>query len=386
MAKAGFSEAFVVAGEYNVTPPTPSSGQAAPLQLDSNGNLLVNIGSSITVSENLASVGGGAISLGAKTSALSLPVVLATDEAALTVIQPTAANLNATTIGAAGARSTTTWNSTTPGSSSISVNCRGYSTVAVIITNTGGTFTAGQVRFLATITGSSNLMDINGMRIGSLTGALPRTQNYDAQSFHTFTSSEAWIYWFPVSGFDVFDVILTTAITGTGASEITVQASNEPMPGPTTVGQSDASKLNATVTLSAASSSTVTATWNSSTPNNTSIDLFPTAGQSVVGVNIHTDGGTFTGGVLQFFGNSQGGNAGIGLTGMRQGVFIDQFYAAKNSHTLATGSDWTYWFPIGAITKFSVFISTAITGSGNVTVTLRSFNGVMPGPTTVGQS
>lgn len=52
--------------------------------------------------ENLAQVGGSAVSLGAKTSSSSIPVVLATDEAALTVIQPTAANLNATVTQVAG--------------------------------------------------------------------------------------------------------------------------------------------------------------------------------------------------------------------------------------------------------------------------------------------
>lgn len=49
------------------------------------------------VSMNLTNVGGSAISLGQKTSANSLPVVLASDQSAVTVAQATAANLRAQT-------------------------------------------------------------------------------------------------------------------------------------------------------------------------------------------------------------------------------------------------------------------------------------------------
>ena len=101
-----------VSGIFNVTPPAPVDGQTVPLQTDANGNLLVNIASSIpTVSENLASVGGAAITLGAKTSANSLPVVLATDGAALPVSLPAgqavelldSGGVNKASISAAGA-------------------------------------------------------------------------------------------------------------------------------------------------------------------------------------------------------------------------------------------------------------------------------------------
>lgn len=43
MSVSGFSEASVVAGEFNTVAPTPVAGQKVPLQTDSAGNLLVNV-------------------------------------------------------------------------------------------------------------------------------------------------------------------------------------------------------------------------------------------------------------------------------------------------------------------------------------------------------
>src|SRR6266566_1498773 len=51
---AGFGDAFVVAGEFNVSPPAPVSGQKVPVQVDASGNLLVNV---VTGGGSNASVG-----------------------------------------------------------------------------------------------------------------------------------------------------------------------------------------------------------------------------------------------------------------------------------------------------------------------------------------
>src|SRR6202012_2399104 len=52
-----------------------------------------------TASVNLTQVGGAAVALGSTTSSASLPVVIASDQAAVSVKQATAANLNATVVG-----------------------------------------------------------------------------------------------------------------------------------------------------------------------------------------------------------------------------------------------------------------------------------------------
>src|SRR5207253_6510539 len=78
--------AFVVGGEFNVTPPAPVNGQKVPLQVDATGNLMTNAVIAGTVVANITQVGGASVSLGAKTSANSIPVVLASDEANLPVV------------------------------------------------------------------------------------------------------------------------------------------------------------------------------------------------------------------------------------------------------------------------------------------------------------
>jgi hypothetical protein len=55
--------------------------------------------SATNLSTNLAQVGGSSVSLGSAASASSIPVVIASDQAAVSVKQGTAANLNATVVG-----------------------------------------------------------------------------------------------------------------------------------------------------------------------------------------------------------------------------------------------------------------------------------------------
>ena len=104
------------AATYNSTPPTFSNGTSNALQSDSHGDLLVNLRNSsgteigtlsnavridpvgtttqpvsiqgtpaVTATDNLTQVGGANITLGSKTSANSLPVVIASDQGAVAV-------------------------------------------------------------------------------------------------------------------------------------------------------------------------------------------------------------------------------------------------------------------------------------------------------------
>src|SRR5213080_800466 len=245
---------------------------------DSNNNLNVAlVGSTPVVSENLASVGGANITLGAKTSANSLPVVLASDEATLpvslastTVTNTVAENLtqvcgsavtlgaktsaasipvvlasdeaNVPVVGASSGSQSATWTSANGAGTQIVVPCAGYATVTVNILSNGGTFNAGQLEFLA-VNVNGTFSDITGMRQKLLT-----TQLYDASNLHTLATNERWNYAFNVSGFINFYIYILTPISGTGSVTVAATPVAVSSPGPTTVGQSDASKLNATVT------------------------------------------------------------------------------------------------------------------------------------------
>jgi hypothetical protein len=105
---------------------------------------------------NLLQVGSAGVSLGAKISALSIPVVLATDEAALPVTGPlTDAQLRASalaekwdTIAASGV---TTWTSATPLNSTVTVPCISYSLVSFRFVHSGPNL--GIITFEASIDG-----------------------------------------------------------------------------------------------------------------------------------------------------------------------------------------------------------------------------------------
>ncbi len=367
---------------------------------------------------NIAKVGAAAVSLGAKTSANSIPVVLASDEAALNTkdganVAPAAAvpsllefvggkvntnppvysdatanalsldvNGGLRTVGTVTPVTSATWTSATAAGTHVDINCAGMGSVVAIISTTAGTFSTGQLRFFAESSGSFGF-DISGMRMHTQGGSFQ--QVYDADHTLTLLTNDAYSYWFPVSGFTVFRVYLNTAITGSGSVNISLQAAPSTITGPTTVGQSDATKLNATVTgavtTTGAISSTANAVWNSSTAISTTLSV-ASGGMSAVKVEFVCDGGTFTQGSIAF---RVGGMLGH-VTGMRQSKFGEQLYDAASTFTPATGVSYIYWFEVGGLDNFSLVLETVIAGTGNVTIAMKATAQPIPGPTTVGQS
>lgn len=84
-ASVGVNGAPITGSSTLVAGENPSGNQQ-PLQTDAAGNLLVNIASGSGPDDvNLVSVSGAAITLGQKTSAASLPIVIASDQSALSV-------------------------------------------------------------------------------------------------------------------------------------------------------------------------------------------------------------------------------------------------------------------------------------------------------------
>ena len=135
------------------------------LRGDSSNNLYVNLhtaipaGTNLIGAINLTEVGGSALALGSTTSSASVPVVIASDQAAVAVKQGTAANLLCTAsqggawnvgteaVGVTNA-SIATWGTGTSQFTSVAIisNSLAYSTVLVEIA-VSGTFTAGVIKF-----------------------------------------------------------------------------------------------------------------------------------------------------------------------------------------------------------------------------------------------
>lgn len=98
------SRSCLGAGVYNSSPPTATSGQQVGLQTDANGNLkVVTSGTpSGTQDVNLTKVGGTAVSLGQKTMSASIPVVLSSDQSAVSTTSTTSYAQGSTTSGQTG--------------------------------------------------------------------------------------------------------------------------------------------------------------------------------------------------------------------------------------------------------------------------------------------
>src|SRR6266576_1887735 len=360
------SENLASVGGANITLGAKTSANSLPVVLASDeATLPVSIAG--TVAENLTQVGGASVTLGAKTSANSIPVVLATDEA------------NVPVVGASSGSQSATWTSANGAATQIVVPCAGYATVTVNILSNGGTFNAGQLEFLA-VNVNGTFSDITGMRQKLLT-----TQLYDASNLHTLAANERWNYTFNVSGFINFYIYILTPISGTGSVTVTATPVAISSPGPTTVGQSDATKLNATVTgavtTTGAISSAANAVWNSATPVSTTLTV-SSAGMSAVKVEFSCDGGTFTQGIIAF----RVGGLLYHVTGMRQSKFGEQLYDATSTFTPTPSANYIYWFEVGGLDNFVLVLEQAITGTGNVTISAKATAQPIPGPTTVGQS
>jgi hypothetical protein len=140
------STSILVAGE------NPSGNQQV-LQTSADGALLVSPDPTSTGNVNLTEVSGAAITLGQKTSAASLPVVIASDQSTLPI---SAASLPLPTGAATSALQTT-----------------GNTSLATIVTNTTGIATAANQT-----TGNTSLSSIlanqtNGTQVTTITGTVP---------------------------------------------------------------------------------------------------------------------------------------------------------------------------------------------------------------------
>jgi hypothetical protein len=95
------SKSLLIGGQFNSAAPTLTNGQQAAIQFDSAGNLKVNIQAGASASSNIAQWGGVNTSLGQTVMSSSVPVVIASNQSAVSV-----ANSNIEGTVAAGAAAT----------------------------------------------------------------------------------------------------------------------------------------------------------------------------------------------------------------------------------------------------------------------------------------
>jgi len=190
-------------------------------------------------------------------------------------------------VGNETAPTTVLWTSATPTNTLLTQTGGGSGYGCMLLTiQTDSNVTGGVVSFLANVANENSSIQGTRQKLGS-------DQLYDATHTHTLAASEIWNYFF-TGGFNTFQVNLDSAITGTGTASLSVRATYPSVPGPTTVGQSNATKLNATVTFSApqhtiVDSGTITAV--------TAITNALPAGTNVIG-HVITDSGSVTNATL----------------------------------------------------------------------------------------
>lgn len=138
----------VAGGQYNSTPPTITDGDLRALQLDSSGNLKVNVeaGGGGGGNVNLTEVGGSSYALGSTTSANSLPVTIASDNTGPVEITDGTNKANVVAgdtgyNGLATASATKTYTFTTSASGAQTIlantNVEGYSWIEIVYTSVG---------------------------------------------------------------------------------------------------------------------------------------------------------------------------------------------------------------------------------------------------------
>jgi hypothetical protein len=123
----------------------------------------------------------------------------------------------------------------------------------------------------------------------------------------------------------------------------------------------------------------VTATWNSSTANNTSLSL-ATQGYGTVEASVQISG-TISAGAINFEVSDDGGTTWWPITGVQTGSF-----STNQQFPLSASSNTAWQFAIGAFGNFRIRLSPAITGSGSVTVLCQAESMVSTQLVVVGQS
>src|SRR6266567_6019664 len=213
MSGSGFSEAFVVAGEFNAAPPAPTSGQKIPLQQDSAGNLLVNV---VTGGGSNASV--GADNAVAPTSATEIGIIDDTGK-----LQGTSSSNPVPISTGRMAAITAAWTSATPQNTVLLLSVLLFQTV-VLSLNVTGTISAGVAIFEVSDDGGTTWYSTLGYQSGISVG----------NATVTFSVSPSILWQFNVTGFTNFRVRLSTVIGGTGTATFRLQASSGNQTAPST--------------------------------------------------------------------------------------------------------------------------------------------------------
>lgn len=260
------SNTLITGGIYNTSAPTPSTGQTLPLQLDSSGNLNVNVkagssgnaaasatGSAVPASGDYTAFNSGGNLVGVST-ANPLPVaqqgtVAVTQSGSWTdtVTQGTAAALTAgwpVTLGTI-TQTTGSWTSGTSLNTTVPLTVNGYGTA--VLTLSGTTTISGGV---ITLEASDTAAGTNWYAIAAASGA----------GFNIFTTINLAAtnssYVICCAGYYQVRARLSTVITGSGTMSVGLAAEAAPTARIVSVGQAQGANLNCTDAATVAQAST----------------------------------------------------------------------------------------------------------------------------------
>jgi hypothetical protein len=390
--------AVVVGGTRNVTPPAPADGQSLSLQQDANGNLLVNVavnsgGGGGTTNVNIADVSGnppaltnplpvelsdGTQEIGVPSNPLSVTfptsqhVITDTGSTTavtgnVTVVQPTASNLNAQVQGAAAADAAASGN-------------------PVLV---GGVDAAGNIQELpiadAETTTPAQVLQVGG----AVTTAAPTYTTGRTDPFSLDTAGNLRVLATTAAG-------TTTAVVGTltnnnaapAATEVGVLPALANAVSPLwTEGKQvlESVDLNGGQRTIAGNIPEITAAWTSATGTNTALTLTPILGYGTVLVTLASTS-TITGGQLTFEASDTAAGTnwypvraatnGV-IAGGQPPAFITTFIFTANSFT-------SFQIDVTGYAAFRVRLNIAISGTATVNVGIQASS--IANPSTVSVS
>lgn len=247
---------ILVGGVYNEVFPAPEDQQSCALQLDNEGNLLVNVavggsGGTVKIEDSsgnpLDSNGSGALQVAvvsgggsndsvgatgttAPTSATEVGIIVGGNLVGISSSNPVPASQGTAAVNTAGwpvtaggtAESTAAWTNATSGNTAVQVNCAGMTT-AVVTLNQGSTLTGGTVTFeVSDTTAFTNAFPISGQ--------VPNPSSVNLVGVFNFITNTKSAFIFNVSGWAAFRIRLSTTISGTGTVNVGVTLSSASNP------------------------------------------------------------------------------------------------------------------------------------------------------------
>jgi hypothetical protein len=318
--------------------PITSTGGALDVNLKSSGVTQPVSGTVTTVppanaSTNVTQIGGSAISEGQKAMAASVPVVVASDQSAVpisgtvTTTPPSNASTNITQVGGSAI--------------SEGQKAMAASVPVVIASDQTAVPVSGTVTTTPPSNASTNITQVGG-------SALSEGQKAMAASVPVVIASDQ------------------SAVPVSGSVSVSNFPATQPVSGTVTANQGTAAADTAAWPIKSGVVAQVTATWNSSTPNNTVLSISTTDMATVLWT--HNPTGSITGSPFVYFEASYDG----GTTWLVKYTTIAGYGQDQFNYPLASAAVYSH-INVAGFTNFRIRVTPAPTGTGSMVETLQAF-------------